>query len=144
MPLRRQPEHSPLLRVQKPENGGARFSRSLRGTLVRPLDSVGCYVPQRPLSVAFHAADDGDSGAGLRGVPQIRVVSPRPAQATLAAASFLGVREFYRVLAEHKPGRGPLPMDEKHSAREQNRRSRQPVRDRGQETGWRSIRHPSF
>jgi len=30
-------------------------------------------------------------------VPRIRVVSPRPAQATLAAAAYLGVREFYRV-----------------------------------------------
>ena len=35
--------------------------------------------------------------AQVAGVPQIRVVSPRPAQATLAAAAFLGVREFYRV-----------------------------------------------
>jgi histidinol dehydrogenase len=30
-------------------------------------------------------------------VPQIRVVSPHPGQATLAAAGFLGVEEFYRV-----------------------------------------------
>jgi histidinol dehydrogenase len=30
-------------------------------------------------------------------VPRILVVSPRPAQATLAAAAFLGVREFYQV-----------------------------------------------
>jgi histidinol dehydrogenase len=35
--------------------------------------------------------------AQVAGVKQIRVVSPRPAQATLAAAAFLGVREFYRV-----------------------------------------------
>jgi histidinol dehydrogenase len=35
--------------------------------------------------------------AQVAGVPQIRVVSPKPAQATLAAAAFLGVREFYRV-----------------------------------------------
>jgi histidinol dehydrogenase len=35
--------------------------------------------------------------AQVAGVKQIRVVSPRPAQPTLAAAAFLGVREFYRV-----------------------------------------------
>src|SRR6202030_3993957 len=33
----------------------------------------------------------------VAGVPEIRVVSPRPAPATLAAAAFLGAREFYRV-----------------------------------------------
>ncbi len=35
--------------------------------------------------------------AQVAGVRQIRVASPHPAQATLAAAAFLGVREFYRV-----------------------------------------------
>src|SRR5258708_24256485 len=35
--------------------------------------------------------------AQVAGVPQIRVVSPHPAPATLAAAAFLGVREFYCV-----------------------------------------------
>jgi histidinol dehydrogenase len=35
--------------------------------------------------------------AQVAGVPQIRVASPHPAQATLAAAAFLGVREIYRV-----------------------------------------------
>ena len=35
--------------------------------------------------------------AQVAGVPEIRVVSPHPAQATLAAAGFLGLREFYRV-----------------------------------------------
>ena len=35
--------------------------------------------------------------AQVAGVKNIRVVSPRPAQATLAAAALLGVREFYRI-----------------------------------------------
>jgi histidinol dehydrogenase len=35
--------------------------------------------------------------AQVAGVREIRVVSPKPAQATLAAAAFLGVREFYRI-----------------------------------------------
>jgi histidinol dehydrogenase len=35
--------------------------------------------------------------AQVAGVPEIRVVSPRPALETLAAAHFLGVRDFFRV-----------------------------------------------
>jgi histidinol dehydrogenase len=35
--------------------------------------------------------------AQVAGVKHIRVVSPRPARATLAAAALLGIREFYRV-----------------------------------------------
>jgi histidinol dehydrogenase len=35
--------------------------------------------------------------AQVAGVKEIRVVSPRPAQATLAAAALLGVTEFYRI-----------------------------------------------
>jgi histidinol dehydrogenase len=66
------------------------------GQLVRPLESVGCYVPggryPLPSTVLMTVIP-----AQVAGVPQIRVVSPRPAQATLAAAAFLGVREFYRA-----------------------------------------------
>jgi histidinol dehydrogenase len=66
------------------------------GQLVRPLESVGCYVPggryPLPSTVLMTVIP-----AQVAGVPQIRVVSPHPAQATLAAAAFLGVREFYRV-----------------------------------------------
>jgi histidinol dehydrogenase len=66
------------------------------GQLVRPLESVGCYVPggRYPLPSTLLMTV---IPALVAGVPQIRVVSPRPAQATLAAAAFLGVREFYRV-----------------------------------------------
>jgi histidinol dehydrogenase len=66
------------------------------GQLVRPLDSVGCYVPggRYPLPSTLLMTV---IPAQVAGVPQIRVVSPHPAQATLAAAAFLGVREFYRV-----------------------------------------------
>ncbi|MGD1216205.1 MAG: histidinol dehydrogenase [Terriglobales bacterium] len=66
------------------------------GQLVRPLESVGCYVPggryPLPSTVLMTVIP-----AQVAGVKQIRVASPRPAQATLAAAAFLGVREFYRV-----------------------------------------------
>jgi histidinol dehydrogenase len=66
------------------------------GQLIRPLESVGCYVPggRYPLPSTLLMTV---IPAQVAGVPQIRVVSPRPAQATLAAAAFLGVREFYRV-----------------------------------------------
>ncbi len=66
------------------------------GQLVRPLDSVGCYVPggRYPLPSTLLMTVIPAQVAGVR---QIRVASPHPAQATLAAAAFLGVREFYRV-----------------------------------------------
>ena len=70
------------------------------GQLVRPLDSVGCYVPggRYPLPSTLLMTV---IPALVAGVPQIRVVSPRPTQATLATAAFLGVREFYRVGGAH-------------------------------------------
>jgi histidinol dehydrogenase len=66
------------------------------GQLVRPLESVGCYVPggRYPLPSTLLMTV---IPAQVAGVKQIRVASPRPAPATLAAAAFLGVREFYRV-----------------------------------------------
>src|SRR3984957_10752916 len=66
------------------------------GQLVRPLESVGCYVPggRYPLPSTLLMTV---IPAQVAGVPQIRVGSPHPAQATLAAAAFLGVREVYRV-----------------------------------------------
>src|SRR5271155_1118257 len=66
------------------------------GQLVRPLESVGCYVPggryPLPSTVLMTVIP-----AQVAGVKHIRVASPRPSQATLAAAAFLGVHEFYRV-----------------------------------------------
>ncbi len=66
------------------------------GQLIRPLQSVGCYVPggRYPLPSTLLMTV---IPAQVAGVKRICVVSPRPAQATLAAAAFLGVREFYRV-----------------------------------------------
>lgn len=66
------------------------------GQLVRPLSSVGCYVPggRYPLPSTLLMTV---IPAQVAGVKAIRVVSPRPAQATLAAAALLGVREFYRI-----------------------------------------------
>ena len=109
------------------------------GQLVRPLESVGCYVPggRYPLPSTLLMTV---IPAQVAGVPQIRVVSPRPAQATLAAAAFLGVREFYRVGGAQAVAALAYGTEE-HSAREQDRGSGQPVRDRGQEAGCVRLRH---
>jgi histidinol dehydrogenase len=66
------------------------------GQLVRPLDSVGCYVPggRYPLPSTLLMTV---IPAQVAGVKRICVASPRPGGVTMAAAAFLGVREFYRV-----------------------------------------------
>ena len=72
----------------------------LTGQLVRPLDAVGCYVPsgRHPLpSTLLMTAIP----AQVAGVARIAVVSPRPAQETLAAAHLLGITEFYRLGGAH-------------------------------------------
>ena len=66
------------------------------GQLARPLRSVGCYVPsgRHPLpSTLLMTAIP----AQVAGVVRIVVVSPKPAQETLAAAHLLGITEFYRA-----------------------------------------------
>jgi histidinol dehydrogenase len=66
------------------------------GQIVRPLESVGCYVPggRYPLvSTVLMTVIP----AQVAGVKNIRVVSPKPSVEVLAAAAMLGVREFYRV-----------------------------------------------
>lgn len=64
--------------------------------VVRPLRSAGCYVPggRYPLPSTLLMTV---IPAQVAGVKAIRVVSPRPAPETLAAAHVLGVREFYRI-----------------------------------------------
>jgi histidinol dehydrogenase len=70
------------------------------GQLVRPLASVGCYVPsgRHPLpSTLLMTAIP----ALVAGVARIVVVSPKPAPETLAAAHLLGIAEFYRLGGAH-------------------------------------------
>ena len=66
------------------------------GQLVRPLESVGCYVPggRYPLPSTLLMTV---TPAQVAGVARIVVCSPRPARETLAAAWLAGVTEFYRV-----------------------------------------------
>ena len=66
------------------------------GQIVRPLHSVGCYVPggryPLPSSLLMTVL-----AAQVAGVNEIVVVSPNPARETLAAAALLSVKSFYRV-----------------------------------------------
>jgi histidinol dehydrogenase len=76
------------------------WTRSSRGVssgqIVRPLESVGCYVPggRHPLVSTLLMTV---IPAQVAGVAQIRVTSPHPATEVLAAAHFLGVQDLYRI-----------------------------------------------
>ncbi|HVG26807.1 MAG TPA: histidinol dehydrogenase, partial [Acidobacteriaceae bacterium] len=66
------------------------------GQIIRPLGSVGCYVPggRYPLpSTLLMTA----TPAQVAGVERIVVCSPKPAVETLAAAYLAGVTEFFRI-----------------------------------------------
>jgi histidinol dehydrogenase len=79
---------------------GSPIEGLITGQLVRPLGSVGCYVPsgRHPLpSTLLMTAIP----AQVAGVERIVVVSPRPAPETLAAAHMLGITEFYRLGGAH-------------------------------------------
>src|SRR3974390_85919 len=65
------------------------------GQIVRPLASVGCYVPggryPLPSTLPMTAIP-----AQVAGVERVVAMSPKPQPAPLAAAYLLGVREFFR------------------------------------------------
>jgi histidinol dehydrogenase len=66
------------------------------GQLIRPLESVGCYVPggRYPLvSTVLMTVIP----AQVAGVKRIVVVSPKPSAEVIGAGALLGVKEFYRV-----------------------------------------------
>jgi histidinol dehydrogenase len=66
------------------------------GQIVRPLERVGAYVPgglfPLPSTLIMTAVP-----ARVANVGEIVVTSPRPAPATLAAARYVGVDQFFRV-----------------------------------------------
>ncbi len=81
---------------QKPKEWRKSKNGISLGVLVRPLDSVGCYVPggRYPLvSTVLMTVIP----AQVAGVKNIRVVSPQPRPEVMAAAGMLGVKEFYCV-----------------------------------------------
>jgi histidinol dehydrogenase len=66
------------------------------GQIVRPLGSVGCYVPggRYPLPSTLLMTV---TPAQVAGVERIVICSPKPAKETMAAAWLAGVTEFYRI-----------------------------------------------
>jgi histidinol dehydrogenase len=86
---------------QMPESWNESSAEGLTtGQFARPLGSVGCYVPsgRHPLpSTLLMTAIP----AQVAGVKRIVVVSPKPAQETLAAAHLLEINEFYRLGGAH-------------------------------------------
>ena len=82
---------------QKPQEWMRDVQSGVRlGQMIRPLESVGCYVPggRHPLPSTLLMTV---IPAQIAGVSRIVVVSPRPAPETLAAASLLGIKEFYSI-----------------------------------------------
>ena len=74
----------------------SRIAGVATGQIVRPLDSVGCYVPggRYPLPSTLLMTV---TPAQVAGVGRIVVCSPKPAKETMAAAWLAGVTEFYRI-----------------------------------------------
>jgi histidinol dehydrogenase len=66
------------------------------GQIVRPLGSVGCYVPggRYPLPSTLLMTT---TPAQVAGVQRVVVCSPKPARETMAAAYLADVTEFYRI-----------------------------------------------
>jgi histidinol dehydrogenase len=82
--------------LQKPRSWTKTRAGITLGQIVKPLNSVGCYVPggRYPLlSTVLMTVIP----AQVAGVKNIRVVSPNPSREVLGAAAMLGVREFYRI-----------------------------------------------
>ena len=83
--------------AQKPEEWTIAAAEGVKtGQVVRPLGSVGCYVPggRYPLpSTLLMTA----TPAQVAGVERIVVCSPKPVRETMAAAWLAGITEFYRV-----------------------------------------------
>jgi len=66
------------------------------GQVVRPIDSVGCYIPGGQFSLLSTLVMTVVP-AIVAGVSQIQVTCPRPNTAVLAAASLLGVTRIARI-----------------------------------------------
>ncbi|MBV8571087.1 MAG: histidinol dehydrogenase [Acidobacteriaceae bacterium] len=87
--------------AQRPSECFREFSRGRKlGWIVRPLDSVGCYVPSGryplPSTLLMTAVL-----AQTAGVPRICVTSPKPSREILGCAHMLGLEEVYRVGGAH-------------------------------------------
>jgi histidinol dehydrogenase len=102
---------------QRPREWSRASNGISAGQIVRPLGSVGCYVPggRHPLVSTLLMTV---IPAQVAGVKNIRVVSPDPKAEVLAAAQMLGVREVYRIggaqaVAALAYGTGSIPRVDK-------------------------------
>jgi len=66
------------------------------GQVVRPIESVGCYIPGGQFSLVSTLIMTVVP-AIVAGVPKIEVVCPRPNAALLAAAAILGIKRIARI-----------------------------------------------
>jgi len=82
--------------MQKPSEWQRTRKGIALGQIVRPLNSVGCYVPggRYPLVSTLLMTV---IPAQVAGVENIIVTSPKPHADVLAAAAMIGVEDFYRV-----------------------------------------------
>jgi histidinol dehydrogenase len=64
--------------------------------IVRPLDSIGCYIPGGRFALLSTLVMTAVPGQ-MAGVPRILAVCPHPNDALLAAADLLGISEFARI-----------------------------------------------
>jgi histidinol dehydrogenase len=87
-------------RSQMPASWNKNSEGLTTGQLVRPIGSVGCYVPsgRHPLPSTLLMTV---IPAQVAGVKRIVAISPKPALETLAAAHLLGISEFYRLGGAH-------------------------------------------
>jgi histidinol dehydrogenase len=85
---------------QRPQGWNRNRAGISVGQIVRPIDSVGCYVPggRHPLVSTLLMTV---IPAQIAGVPKIRVASPNPCPEALAAAHMLGIVEVYRIGGAH-------------------------------------------
>jgi len=81
---------------QKPKSWTQTRAGISLGQIVRPLESVGCYVPggRHPLVSTLLMTVIPAQAAGVK---NIRVFSPKPSAEVLAAVGMLGVSKLYRV-----------------------------------------------
>ncbi|MBI4443878.1 MAG: histidinol dehydrogenase [Acidobacteria bacterium] len=87
--------------LQMPKQWQRTTGRGVRvGQLVRPLESVGCYIPAGryplPSTLLMTAIP-----AQVAGVKRVVVCTPRPVPEILAAAQTLGIQEIYTVGGAH-------------------------------------------
>jgi histidinol dehydrogenase len=85
---------------QRPRAWTRQTSGISLGQVIRPIESVGCYVPggRHPLVSTLLMTV---IPAQTAGVPNIRIASPNPGVEMLATAHMLGVKEVYRIGGAH-------------------------------------------